>query len=111
MAQKSSDTLLTYIEYHSTDPYYTYTMYNPADMHWDVLNDIISSYYLCYYQIFGLNGLPVLPVARPFAAVPLVGVGFVFIQVKDLDDDMVFVTGLLGWISFSKSVLICFVIE
>ena len=32
-------------------------MYNPADVRWDVLNDIMSLYYLCYYQIFGLNGL------------------------------------------------------
>jgi len=57
MAQKSLDTLPTHIEYLSTDPYDTYTMYNPADIRWDVLNDIMSSYYLCYYQIFGLNGL------------------------------------------------------
>src|SRR5882762_5403937 len=62
MAQKSSDTLPTCIEYHSTDLYYTYTMYNPADVRWDVLNDIMSSYYLRYYRIFGLNGLqPVRP--------------------------------------------------
>ncbi len=57
MAQKSSDTLPTHIEYHSADLYYTYTMYNPADVRWDVLNDIMSSYYLRYYRIFGLNGL------------------------------------------------------
>ena len=61
MAQKSSDTLPTHIEYHSTDLYYTYTMYNPADIHWDVLNDIMSSYYLHYYRIFGLNGLAIDP--------------------------------------------------
>jgi len=57
MAQKLSDTLPTHIEYHSADLYYTYTMYNPADVRWDVLNDIMSLYYLHYYQIFGLNGL------------------------------------------------------
>jgi len=32
-------------------------MYNPVDVHWDILNDIISSYYLHNHQIFGLNGL------------------------------------------------------
>ena len=57
MAQKSSDTLPTCIEYHSTDLYYTYTMYNLADVRWDILNNIMSSYYLRYYRIFGLNGL------------------------------------------------------
>jgi len=61
MAQKSSDTLPTRIEYHSADLYYTYTMYNPADVRWDVLNDIMSSYYLRYYRIFGLNGLDNVP--------------------------------------------------
>src|SRR5258705_13426269 len=55
MAQKSSDTLPTHIEYHSADLYYTYTMYNPADVRWDVLNDIMSSYYLHIQRIFGLN--------------------------------------------------------
>jgi hypothetical protein len=49
--------LPTCIKYHSTDLYDTYTMYNPADVHWDILNDIMSSYYLHIYQIFGLNGL------------------------------------------------------
>jgi len=57
MAQKSSDMLPTRIEYHSTDLYYTYTMYNLADVRWDILNDIMSLYYLCYYWIFGLNSL------------------------------------------------------
>jgi hypothetical protein len=51
--------LSTCIEYHSTNPYDTYTMYNPADVHWDVLNDIMSSYYLHNHWIFGLNGLDV----------------------------------------------------
>ena len=51
------DTLSTHIQYHSTDPYNTYTIYNLADVHWDVLNKIMSSYYLHYYQLFGLNGL------------------------------------------------------
>jgi hypothetical protein len=32
-------------------------MYNPADVCRDILNNIISLYYLCYYWIFGLNGL------------------------------------------------------
>ena len=31
-------------------------MYNPADIHWDVLNDIMSLYYLYIYRIFGLKG-------------------------------------------------------
>jgi hypothetical protein len=32
-------------------------MYNLADICWDVLNDIMSSYYLHNHQIFGLNDL------------------------------------------------------
>ena len=32
-------------------------MYNPADICWDVLNDIMSLYYLHIYRIFGLKGL------------------------------------------------------
>ena len=32
-------------------------MYNPADIRWDVLNDIMSLYYLHIYRIFGLKGL------------------------------------------------------
>jgi hypothetical protein len=32
-------------------------MYNPADVRWDVLNNIMSLYYVCIYQIFGLNAL------------------------------------------------------
>ena len=36
MASYSSDTLPTRIEYHSADPYYTYTMYHPEDICWDV---------------------------------------------------------------------------
>jgi hypothetical protein len=32
-------------------------MYHPADIRWDVLNDIMSSYYLHNHQIFGLNAL------------------------------------------------------
>jgi len=46
MAENPPDTLPTRIEYHSTDLYYTYTIYNPADVRWDVLNDIMSSKYL-----------------------------------------------------------------
>jgi hypothetical protein len=57
MASYSLETLPTRIEYHSADPYDTYTTYNLADVCWDVLNDIMSSYYLHIYQIFGLNGL------------------------------------------------------
>ena len=57
MASYSSDTLPTCIEYHSADLYDTYTMYNPADICWDVLSDIMSAYYLHIYQIFGLKGL------------------------------------------------------
>ena len=57
MASCSSDTLQTRIEYHSAALYYTYTMYNPADVRWDILNDIMSLYYLHIYRIFGLKGL------------------------------------------------------
>ena len=57
MASYSSDTLPTCIEYHSADLYYTYTMYNLADVCWDILNDIMSLYYLHIYHIFGLKGL------------------------------------------------------
>ena len=32
-------------------------MYNPAEIRWDVLNDIMSLYYLHIYRIFGLNGV------------------------------------------------------
>ena len=46
-----------HIEYYSADPYNTYTMYNPADIRWDVLNNIMSSYYLHNHQILGLNGV------------------------------------------------------
>ena len=58
MVHYSSDTSYTRIEYPSADPYSTYTMYNPADVRWDVLNDIMSSYNLHNYQILGLNGVP-----------------------------------------------------
>ena len=57
MASYSSDMLPTHIEYHSANLYYTYTMYNPVDVHRDVLNDIMSLYYLHIYWIFGLNGV------------------------------------------------------
>src|ERR1700674_4004134 len=57
MVHYSSDTSYTRIEYPSADPYSTYTMYNPADVRWDVLNDIMSSYNLHNYQILGLNGV------------------------------------------------------
>ena len=32
-------------------------MYNPPDIRWDVLNNRMSSYYVCYYHISGLNGV------------------------------------------------------
>jgi hypothetical protein len=32
-------------------------MYHPADVRWDVLNNIMSSYYLHNHRIFGLNAL------------------------------------------------------
>ena len=57
MASYSSDTLQTRIEYHSAALYYTYTMYNLADVRWAVLNNIMSLYYLHIYRIFGLNGV------------------------------------------------------
>ena len=57
LAHYSSDTFSTHIEYPSADLYSTYTMYSPADIRSDVLNDIMSSYYLHNYRIFGLNGL------------------------------------------------------
>jgi len=57
LAHYSSDTFSTHIEYPSADPYSTYTVYSPADVCSDVLNDIMSSYYLHNYWIFGLNGL------------------------------------------------------
>jgi hypothetical protein len=50
-----SDTSYTRIEYHSADLYNTYTIYNAADVRSDVLNDIMSSYYLHNHRIFGLN--------------------------------------------------------
>src|ERR1700685_2752171 len=34
--------------------YNTYTMYNPLNISWHVLNDTM---YLCYYHILGLNGV------------------------------------------------------
>ena len=37
--------------------YSTYTLYNLVDVRWDVLSDIMSSYYLHIYQVLGLNGV------------------------------------------------------
>jgi len=65
LAHYSSDTFSTHIEYPSADLYSTYTMYSPADIRSDVLNDIMSSYYLHNYRIFGLNGLRYCPYHRP----------------------------------------------
>ena len=39
------------------DLYNTYTIYNPPDVHWHILNNTMSQYYLCFYHIFGLNGV------------------------------------------------------
>ena len=58
MTANPSDTLPTTIRYCSADGYNTHTIYNPPDVRWDVLNNIMSPYYLCYYRIYGLNGLP-----------------------------------------------------
>jgi hypothetical protein len=58
--------LPTHIEYHSVDLYDTYTIYNPADIHWDVLNDMMSSYYLHIQCIFGLNGMINLQYLHPY---------------------------------------------
>src|ERR1700683_5725834 len=55
-----SDTLGTAIRYCSADLYNTYTMYHPPDVRWHVLNDTMSQYYLCYYRILGLNGVPLI---------------------------------------------------
>jgi hypothetical protein len=56
IACNPSDTLPTSIRYCWADLYSTYTMYNPPDVRWDVLNNRMSSYYVCYYHISGLNG-------------------------------------------------------
>ena len=60
MTPNSSDTLPTAIGYCWADVYNTYTMYNPPDVRWDVLIDIMSIYYLCYYHISGLNGVQMM---------------------------------------------------
>jgi len=56
-------TSYTRIIYSSADPFNTYTMYNPADVRWDVLNDIMSLYNLHIYRILGLNGVDHLSTA------------------------------------------------
>ena len=48
---------LTFIEYCPVDLFTSYIMYNPPDVRWDVLNDIMSSYYLRIQRILGLNAL------------------------------------------------------
>ena len=50
-----------YIVYCSADVYDTYTKYNPADVHWDVLNHTMSQYNLHYNHILWLKGLILLP--------------------------------------------------
>ena len=39
-------------------------MYNPPDVRWDVLNDIMSQHYLHIQRIFGLKGLQQYTVRR-----------------------------------------------
>jgi len=75
LAHYSSDTFSTRIEYLSADPYSTYTIYNPADVRSDVLNDIMSSYYLHIYRILGLNG-----VMKPNVPCPSEALGKVFTE-------------------------------
>src|ERR1700683_226609 len=64
-----SDTLGMSIEYRSANLYNTYIMYNPADIRWHVLIDIMSQYYPCYYRIFGLNGVN-WPIESPASTLP-----------------------------------------
>src|ERR1700684_3733737 len=52
-----SDMLGTSSRYCLADLYNTDTMYHPPDIHWHVLNDTMSQYYLHYYRILGLNGV------------------------------------------------------
>ena len=47
--------LSTRIKYCSADTYCTYTMYNPPDVCWHVLNNIMSQYYLRIQHVLGLN--------------------------------------------------------
>ena len=47
------------IEYWSADMSGMYTMYNLADVCWDILNHMMSSYYLGYYHILSLNGMTI----------------------------------------------------
>jgi hypothetical protein len=48
-------------------------MYNLADICWDILNNIMSSYYLCYYQILGLNdvALVAFPITNAHSIIDL----------------------------------------
>ena len=55
-------------------------MYNPLDIRWHVLNNIMSQYYLCYYQIFRLNGVPSEGTYQDSVTAPLG---------RELDDDAV----------------------
>ena len=36
-----------------------YIIYNPPDICWHILNNTMSQYYLCFYHIFGLNGVDI----------------------------------------------------
>ena len=47
------------IRYCSADLYNTYIMYHLPDVHWHLLNDTMSPYYLCHYRIFLLNALAI----------------------------------------------------
>ena len=45
------------IRYYQVDPCYSNMMCNLADIHWRMLNHIMSQYYLHYLGIFKLKGL------------------------------------------------------
>jgi len=47
----------TCIKYSLADIYDTYTMYNPPDIRWPILNTTMSQHYVHCYQIHGLNGV------------------------------------------------------
>jgi hypothetical protein len=60
MTYYSLDKSYTCIKYLSTNAYYTVIMYNLPDVHWDILNNIMSQYYLHYYHILRLNSVKYL---------------------------------------------------
>jgi hypothetical protein len=68
----TSDTLGTSIKHCLADLYNTYTMYHPLDVHWHVLNDTMSQYYLHHHhQIFGLYVLETLSPSSSAVMVPI----------------------------------------